>query len=212
MGSFAIVKTKRKNKKMKKLMMAVAVVVSATALNAATVNWQWDVMGAASTVFEANPTLVNNTKVYLFANYADDTAQFAAMDAVLADLRAGNEISGYTDHTTLDVNGLSTAKIYSNDFDGDNFMFTVVLAEGKDGSKWAAMNDIWGAPGLENGATPMSTDMHNWAADVDVYGLDTTPSAEGWGGWYQVSAVPEPTSGLLLLLGVAGLALRRRRA
>ena len=30
------------------------------------------------------------------------------------------------------------------------------------------------------------------------------------GGWYQT--VLEPTSGLLLLLGVAGLALRRRRA
>ena len=31
-------------------------------------------------------------------------------------------------------------------------------------------------------------------------------------GWYQTAAVPEPTSGLLLLLGVAGLALKRKRA
>ena len=30
--------------------------------------------------------------------------------------------------------------------------------------------------------------------------------------WKSISSVPEPTSGLLLLLGVAGLALRRRRA
>lgn len=39
---------------------------------------------------------------------------------------------------------------------------------------------------------------------------DNTGSADyGSAGWY---AVPEPTSGLLMLLGVAGLALRRKRA
>ena len=37
-------------------------------------------------------------------------------------------------------------------------------------------------------------------------------NAIGASDWTTYSSVPEPTSGLLLLLGVAGLALRRRRA
>ena len=36
------------------------------------------------------------------------------------------------------------------------------------------------------------------------------------GGWYTITSggtpVPEPTSGLLMLLGIAGLALKRKRA
>ena len=42
------------------------------------------------------------------------------------------------------------------------------------------------------------------------WGSQSTPS-QAAGAWTSVS-VPEPTSGLLLLVGMAGLALRRRRA
>ena len=43
------------------------------------------------------------------------------------------------------------------------------------------------------------------------YASFVTGTAVGAGDW-RTAAVPEPTSGLLLLLGVAGLALKRKRA
>ena len=40
---------------------------------------------------------------------------------------------------------------------------------------------------------------------------DSASKSGYWSGWQSVAAVPEPTSGLLMLVGVAGLALRRRK-
>ena len=60
-------------------------------------------------------------------------------------------------------------------------------------------------------STPYSYDSlaaNVWA--TDILSMKAT-TAKGFGK-FQAVAVPEPTSGLLLLLGVAGLALKRKRA
>ena len=52
------------------------------------------------------------------------------------------------------------------------------------------------------------TDTFTWASG-NYGGLADTPTV---GKWSAAAAVPEPTSGLLLALGLCGLALRRKRA
>ena len=51
------------------------------------------------------------------------------------------------------------------------------------------------------------------ATDTTTIGFGNLKTATTTGGgWVSSAAVPEPTSGLLLLLGMAGLALKRKRA
>ena len=71
----------------------------------------------------------------------------------------------------------------------------------------------WGEPkyvydGITGGLVDLTAG--SWSGDAEYdYGAATEFKGTGW---YTASSIPEPTSGLLLLLGVAGLALRRRRA
>ena len=63
---------------------------------------------------------------------------------------------------------------------------------------------------VNGGATKSVSFTSSTGAKNLAFGSQAT-ATQAAGAW-TATAVPEPTSGLLMLLGMAGLALRRRRA
>ena len=81
----------------------------------------------------------------------------------------------------------------------------LIIADGSDGSQWAYFSANKNATGLETGAGSFGFSI----SSTSVKDLSTTGTSAGW---YQIKEAPEPTSGILMLIGLGALALRRRRA
>lgn len=92
-----------------------------------------------------------------------------------------------------DVNKLDFRNPTGSDF-GDHF--GVVVYNPTDGTK-AGVEDI--------------AAYRVFNLDCKATINDSKSNSGYWSGWQNTSAVPEPNSGMLLLLGAAGLALRRRK-
>lgn len=177
---------------MKKLLVAAAIACAAAISQAATVNWSISGVKADG---GGSPTAG-------WAVMAFYTAAGAGSSAIENAIKAGTAASYAFETTTLSV-ALGSGRVTAHDADATgitdtskNYDFYFVVFNDADATKateYAIVSD---------------TNKAYSGMDAKFKGAGTFSASTPW----QTASVPEPTSGLLMLLGVAGLALRRRRA
>ena len=179
---------------MKKLLIMAALLASAVMANAATVNW------TASNVYQPGTTTAAAQLLFCFdsSQYEYSKAQ-AAIATGKTDFLA-NAINPAGAKTTsagkLSASGVGTVT------DGSAMTGYMVILNAETIDAATKMVITAEMTGTASGATGTPGKM----AFGSLAALTST--AANW----QTVAVPEPTSGLLMLLGIAGLALKRRRA
>ena len=176
---------------MKKLMIAACAVAFAAVSQAATFNW-----GFTSDSI-VGPEAKYNLDGYLNGGYA----QLWIGDTMVAEgPQNGDYTFGSFNFTATDDKG-KVQTLPTGDISGSFVGQAYKLVLRTDDDKWEiVVNDISKYQSKSQGVGQPDLNYESF--------LNKT--AFGKGAWTEV--VPEPTSGLLLLLGVAGLALKRKRA
>lgn len=191
---------------MKKLILSLALVCAAVAANAATFNWTTAGLSSSQVIYAKGSTsttlyTANNAAVlYLF------DAAVVSQDALLTSLRSGGDISKLTSVTSQSL--ASSSKITAKEFtygaaEVDYNFYTAVL-NGEDVLITASVL----AAGQASDTSPVSFSGLKGISSAAGFDETATFATKG-AGWY---AVPEPTSGLLMMVGCALLALKRKHA
>ena len=176
---------------MKKLLMALSAIALGFVANAAALNWTtWGYINDGS----ADSDWINGGQAYLVM--VTDTATFAIADDL--SVTGGTIVDNkYLEDGT--VNGVWNGT--DSLVDGQTYKFAVISTTDGSGSTVPTT----GTYGVDDNSGALYS--VTWSASTGGSFF-----AEHDGFPMNTAVAPEPTSGLLILLGMAGLALRRRRA
>ena len=191
---------------MKKLLIALSAVVVATVSQAAAVDWSignnaWTLNNDTKPVAGYTVYLINGgTALDTIAKAIDGkTGEFNASQTWVFGNASTDNGKGRVSETTTTTDKLTR---------GTSYDFSVLIIDATNTSDiryivsgTSSMAAYSATDGDEAAGITFGSD--SFGANALTY--NATTAANGW------AAVPEPTSGLLMLLGMAGLALRRRR-
>ena len=180
---------------MKKMMVVAAVALVAGLVNAASVNW-------------ANPSSARITGLD-GANISAANAKAWGLQAILVNTTTGAELTSYGSSSTSAIGktaGILGVPAYSYTY-GDTVkngdVLSVILKMTVDGQAYTLDTGLsMTVQATDNGGTDAFNSSATWG--TTSYGGSTGWAKSGGG-------IPEPTSALLLLMGGAMLALRRKQ-
>ena len=200
---------------MKKLIIGAVAVLAAVSVNAAAVTWQSGVVfgpSDSSGTISATSTYKladsSTASMYLFIIAGDATHTAAENYAAVQSAGAYATYKDSLASATASSSTLSSSKfgdLTSTGHAASKTVYAAILFTYTDGT-----GKDWY---LENYAT---VDINSLGGDGSASNLARYIGGVKANGnlasWSSASSVPEPTSGLLMLVGLAGLALRRKRA